>query len=125
MKEIAPIVLMALVALAGCASSDVKRTGDTLSPRPGDWPIEVYISTTAPVELIKAFPDAKIGPPPHTAIGLGTADAGMLVPWKRLQKMAEAQARSVGGDAILITDFVRDYLTTNPTFRFRILRWQP
>jgi hypothetical protein len=116
---------MVLVVTIGCSSSDVRRTGEAFPPRPDDWPIEIFIAPTAPVDLTRAFPDAKLSPPPHREIGMGEADAGMLVSWGHLQKKAEAAARTLGGDGIRIFDYVREYTGTNPTFRYKVLRWKP
>ncbi len=119
------VILLALVALVGCTATDVKRTGESYPPRPDDWPIGVYISDSAPVELVQAYPDADRSPPPYEVIGFGKTDATMFVSWKKLPRQAQARARAMGGDGVLIVDFVRDYLGTNPSFQFRILRWKP
>jgi hypothetical protein len=118
------LAMVALVAMVGCTSSDVKRTGDNYPPRPDDWPIGVYMSASAPVELVKAFPHAKRSPPPYEEIGFGKSDSTIFVAWRRLEAQAKAKARAMGGDAILVLDFVRDYPGDIPNFQYRILRWK-
>ena len=99
-----------LIPVAACNTADSERMpGVEYQPRPADWPIDVYIHPFAPPLLKDAVGQRKVTQGPSGAEVIGAFECAQVdytsnraAPLRRAIAAAQAEARSIGGDAILI-----------------------
>ncbi len=95
------IILLTLpVLLLGCVSSSSNRMGPEYPARPDDWPIAVYSTGTAQPEIVRM---ARSGTPEGKPIGRFRVSAPRGTEWIKLLNKARSEARSLGGDSVLVT----------------------
>ena len=95
------------VLLSACVSTVAMHVGDkTFPPRPDDHPIDVYLAVDAPVTVHKSIAFAKsFAQAPKNLVLVGRIDSSgaPLASWSSVVKSAQAKARQLGGDAILVS----------------------
>ena len=74
--------------------------GREYPPRPDDWPIAVYATGTAPPDVARM---AQSGTPAGKPIGRFRVTAPRGTTWTKVLAEARSEARSLGGDAVLVT----------------------
>jgi len=74
--------------------------GAEYPPRPDDWPIALYATGTAPVEVVNM---ARSGRPEGKVIGRFRVTAPKATTWTKVMNQARSEARSLGGDSVLVT----------------------
>src|ERR1700722_9273614 len=102
--------LLSMLSLScGCVGSDYVPVGTaTFSPRADSFPIAVYAPLETPVEIQKgAAPMKLVSDLPSDAIVIGRIDGSgaALASWQAVVEDAKRKARTLGGDAIVITDW--------------------
>ena len=108
------LILGSLLLLAACASAEEDTEvqaipGRGFAPRPDGWTVLVYVSPELPQAkaLVSGMGSGQVGFGPAHALKIGVFDVkaegyGIGPPLDR----AKAKARSIGGDAVVITEFV-------------------
>jgi hypothetical protein len=97
------LILGLTLFLAACSSSSVE-THASFDPRPPDWPIDVIYGTTMPADIMNSYRAGYLGVPPKNAVPVADLQFEKYVStgWREVIKDAVQQARSLGGDGILI-----------------------
>jgi hypothetical protein len=104
------LLVALLLAVAACSTVDANRMpGVDYPPRPADWPVAVLVHPFAPALLIDAVGKNHLGLGPEGAEVIGEFrceeidySSSRAVPLRKTIAAAQAEAREMGGDAILI-----------------------
>jgi hypothetical protein len=94
------ILLTLPLLILACTTANTKRVGKEYPPRSETWPIAVFCSGTAPAEVARI---TMTGNPQGKLIGRIKITAPQTDNWSMVIGRARKEARSLGGDEVLIT----------------------
>jgi hypothetical protein len=120
--------------LTGCVSSDMMTVGETYPPRPDNYLIEVFCTEDAPIQIQQQIAQLKpVSDIPKNANVIGRVDSrgAPLATWGSVVGDAMGKARSIGGDAIVVTQwgqpvsYVGSYgeVQHSKAISFRVIRY--
>ncbi len=107
-----PLLLILLLALAGCASSASAPIGKKYPARPRNHPVPLMIQSDAPVWLVQKTGGEyynSLSMQGLTLVGRVDVDGDFMGNWKALAAEARSEARELGGDLMILREYRAPY----------------